>query len=121
MSKASTAIGPISNCRRRQQTLLEELAKLGKPIVLVTMSGSALAIPWAAEHIPAIVQAWYPGQAGGQALADVLFGDYNPGGTAAGDLLQAVRPICRPSTITPWPAAPTATSAATCSIPSAMG
>ena len=63
-----------------QQSLLEELAKLGKPIVLVCMSGSALAIPWAAEHIPAIVQAWYPGQAGGQAIADVLFGDTNPGG-----------------------------------------
>ena len=59
---------------------MEELAKLGKPIVLVSMSGSALAIPWAAEHIPAIVQAWYPGQAAGQAIADVLFGDTNPGG-----------------------------------------
>ncbi|MCB0129475.1 MAG: glycoside hydrolase family 3 C-terminal domain-containing protein [Caldilineaceae bacterium] len=63
-----------------QLTLLQELAKLGKPIVLVTMSGSALAIPWAAENIPAIVQAWYPGQAAGQAIADVLFGDTNPAG-----------------------------------------
>ncbi len=63
-----------------QMRLLQELAKLGKPIVLVSMSGSALAIPWAAEHIPAIVQAWYPGQAAGQAIADVLFGDTNPGG-----------------------------------------
>ncbi len=63
-----------------QMTLLQELYKLDKPIVLVSMSGSALAIPWAAENIPAIVQAWYPGQAGGQAIADVLFGDANPGG-----------------------------------------
>ena len=63
-----------------QLTLLQELAKLGKQIVLVTMSGSALAIPWAAENVPAIVQAWYPGQAAGQAIADVLFGDTNPAG-----------------------------------------
>lgn len=63
-----------------QQRLLEELHKLGKPIVLVLMSGGALAVPWAAAHIPAIVQAWYPGQAGGAALAGVLFGDVNPGG-----------------------------------------
>jgi beta-glucosidase len=46
----------------------------------VLLNGSALAVNWAAEHIPAIVEAWYPGQAGGDALADVLFGDYNPGG-----------------------------------------
>jgi beta-glucosidase len=63
-----------------QQTLLEELARLGKPIVLVSMSGSALAIPWADEHVSAIVQAWYPGQAAGPAIADVLFGDTNPAG-----------------------------------------
>ena len=48
--------------------------------MLVLLNGSALAIPWAAEQIPAIVEAWYPGQSGGDALADVLFGDYNPGG-----------------------------------------
>ncbi len=63
-----------------QVELLKRLYELGKPVVLVLLNGSALALPWAAEHIPAIVEAWYPGQAGGEALADVLFGDCNPGG-----------------------------------------
>jgi beta-glucosidase len=63
-----------------QEEFLKQLYALGKPLVLVLLNGSALAIPWAARHIPAIVVAWYPGQAGGQALADVLFGDHNPGG-----------------------------------------
>jgi beta-glucosidase len=65
---------------RPQQELLERIHALGKPVVLVLMNGSALAIDWAKDNIPAIVEAWYPGQAGGDALADVLFGDYNPGG-----------------------------------------
>jgi beta-glucosidase len=65
---------------RPQKELLRQLHTLGKPIVLVLLNGSALAINWAAAHIPAIVEAWYPGQAGGAALADVLFGDYNPAG-----------------------------------------
>ena len=63
-----------------QQKLAEEIAALGKPVVLVLMNGSALAVNWAREHVPAIVEAWYPGEAGGHAIADVLFGDYNPGG-----------------------------------------
>lgn len=63
-----------------QEDLLKQLAALGKPVVLVLLSGSALGVSWAAEHVPAILQGWYPGQAGGDALADVLFGDYNPGG-----------------------------------------
>jgi len=53
---------------------------LGRPTVLVLLSGSAVDVTWAKEHVPAIVQAWYPGQAAGTAIADVLFGDYNPGG-----------------------------------------
>ena len=63
-----------------QQRLLERVTALGKPTVLVLLNGSALAVNWAQAHVPAIVEAWYPGQAGGAALADVLFGDYNPAG-----------------------------------------
>ena len=68
------------NLPARQQALLEAVAATGKPVVLVLMSGSALAVNWADENVPAIVQAWYPGEEGGAALADVLFGDYNPAG-----------------------------------------
>jgi len=63
-----------------QESLLKQLHESGKPVVLVLTSGSALAVNWAKENIPAILQVWYPGQEGGTALADVLFGDYNPGG-----------------------------------------
>ena len=63
-----------------QEALLEAVVATGKPVVLVLLNGSALSVTWAAEHVPAIVEAWYPGQAAGTALADVLFGDYNPAG-----------------------------------------
>ncbi len=63
-----------------QQQLLEALAGTGTPIVLVLMSGRPLAVAWAAEHVPAIVQAWFLGDETGHALADVLFGDANPSG-----------------------------------------
>lgn len=63
-----------------QKSLLEKIAAIGKPTVLVLMSGSALSVNWAQAHVPAIVEAWYPGQAAGTAIADVLFGDYNPAG-----------------------------------------
>jgi beta-glucosidase len=65
---------------RPQEELLKRIHALGKPTVLVLLNGSALAVEWAADHVPAILEAWYPGQAGGEALADVLFGDYNPAG-----------------------------------------
>ncbi len=65
---------------RVQEALLQQVSALGKPVVLVLLNGSALAVNWAREHVPAIVELWYPGQAGGTALADVLFGDYNPAG-----------------------------------------
>ena len=63
-----------------QTDLIKEIKKLGKPTILVLLNGSALAFNWENENIPAILEAWYPGQAGGQAIADVIFGDYNPGG-----------------------------------------
>lgn len=63
-----------------QRDLLKELQATGKPVVLVLMTGSAIGLEWEAAHLPAIVNAWYGGQAGGQAAADVLFGDYNPAG-----------------------------------------
>ncbi len=63
-----------------QEDLLESLAALGKPVVLVLLNGSALSVNWASEHLPAIVEAWYGGEAAGDALADVLFGDFNPAG-----------------------------------------
>lgn len=65
---------------RVQEQLMERIVALGKPVVLVLMNGSAVAVNWARDHVPAIVEAWYPGQAGGDAIADVLFGDYNPAG-----------------------------------------
>jgi beta-glucosidase len=63
-----------------QEDLIKTIHSLGKPIILVLLNGSALAINWADQHIPAIIEAWYPGQSAGTAIADVLFGDYNPGG-----------------------------------------
>jgi len=63
-----------------QTELIKEIQKLGKPTVLVLLNGSALAFNWEAQNIPAIIEAWYPGQAGGAAIADVIFGDYNPSG-----------------------------------------
>jgi beta-glucosidase len=63
-----------------QTDFLKALKATGKPIVFVVMTGSAIAIPWEAENIPAIINGWYGGQAGGTAIADVLFGDYSPSG-----------------------------------------
>jgi beta-glucosidase len=63
-----------------QTELMKTLRSTGKPIVFVMMTGSAIAMPWEAGNIPAIVNAWYGGQSAGTAIADVLFGDYNPAG-----------------------------------------
>jgi beta-glucosidase len=63
-----------------QTNFLRALKLSGKPIVFVMMTGSAIAIPWEADHIPVIINAWYGGEAAGTAIADVLFGDYNPSG-----------------------------------------
>jgi len=63
-----------------QVQLLKKLNTLGKPIVMVLTNGSALSINWVNDNLPAIVEAWYPGGEGGNAVADVLFGNYNPAG-----------------------------------------
>ena len=63
-----------------QTELMKSLKSTGKPVVFIMMTGSAIAIPWENENIPAIMNAWYGGQAAGTAIADVLFGDYNPAG-----------------------------------------
>ena len=63
-----------------QEQMLEVVAATGKPVVLVLENGRPLDIRWASEHVPAILEAWYPGTEGGNAVADILFGDVNPGG-----------------------------------------
>ncbi len=68
------------NLPRPQQELLESLSAAGKPLIVVLTNGSALAVNWAQEHAAAILEAWYPGEEGGTAVADVLSGDFNPAG-----------------------------------------
>ncbi|HEY4334928.1 MAG TPA: glycoside hydrolase family 3 C-terminal domain-containing protein [Puia sp.] len=63
-----------------QTRFMKELAATGKPVIFVMMTGSALSVQWEDAHLPAIVNAWYGGQSAGEAVADVLFGDYNPAG-----------------------------------------
>ncbi len=71
---------PNLNLPGLQQHILEEIYASGKPVVLILLSGSALAVNWADEHVPAIIQGWYPGAQGGKAIADILFGEKNPEG-----------------------------------------
>jgi len=71
------------NLTGNQEALVRAIQATGTPVVLVLVNGRPLAIPWEAAHIPAIVEAWEPGERGGEAVADVLFGDYNPSGRLA--------------------------------------
>ncbi|MBD5459558.1 MAG: glycoside hydrolase family 3 protein [Lachnospiraceae bacterium] len=71
---------PNLNLPGHQQEVLEEVCRSGKPVVLVLLSGSALAVNWADEHVPAILQGWYPGAQGGRAIAEILFGERCPEG-----------------------------------------
>lgn len=64
----------------RQLQLLQAIQATGKPVVLVLINGRPLSVNWADKYVPAILEAWYPGSKGGIAIADILFGDYNPGG-----------------------------------------
>lgn len=63
-----------------QSRFIKKIHKLGKPIILVLMNGGPLSINWENKKIPAIIEAWYPGQSGGDAIIDIIFGDYNPSG-----------------------------------------
>lgn len=71
---------PNLNLPGLQEEVLKTIYASGKPVILVLLSGSALAVNWADEHIPAILQGWYPGAQGGRAIADIIFGEKNPEG-----------------------------------------
>jgi beta-glucosidase len=71
---------PNLNLPGEQQKLLEAVYATGTPVVLLLMGGSALAVNWAEEHVPAILDAWYPGAQGGRAIASALFGEFSPSG-----------------------------------------
>lgn len=86
----------------RQLKLLQAVQATGKPVVLVLINGRPLSINWADKFVPAILEAWYPGSKGGTAVADVLFGDYNPGGKLTVTFPKSVGQIpfnfpCKPS------------------------
>ena len=68
------------NLQGKQRDLIQAIERTGTPVVCVLLNGRPLSINWIDQHIPAIVEAWFPGEAGGRAVADVLFGDYNPAG-----------------------------------------
>lgn len=73
-----------------QEDLLKAVQETGTPVVLVLVNGGPVSVPWAEEHIPAILEAWYPGQEGGTAIAEALFGDYNPGGRLPVTVYQSI-------------------------------
>lgn len=84
-----------------QEELLKALHATGKPVVLVLTNGRPLAIEWAAENVPAILEAWLPGEEGGTAVADALFGDINPGGKLPVSLLRTSGQAPMPYNIRP--------------------
>lgn len=76
-----------------EEDLIKAVYATGKPVVLVLVGGSALAVNWEDKNLPAIVDAWYPGEEGGNAVADVLFGDYNPAGRLPITFYKSVKDI----------------------------
>ena len=75
-----------------QEDLLKALVATGKPVVVVLQNGSALAVNWAQKNADAILEAWYPGEEGGTAIAETLAGDNNPAGRLAADVLYVAEP-----------------------------
>ena len=67
---------------------MQQIAATGKPYVVVLMNGRPLTIPWLADNAPALLEAWYPGTEGGDAVADVLFGKVDPGGSKSSSKLE---------------------------------
>jgi beta-glucosidase len=89
------------NLPGRQEDLLKALHATGKPVVMVLITGNPMSINWSVDNLPAILLAWYPGAHGGTAIAEALFGDYNPGGKSPGTFPKTVGQIpmnfpCKP-------------------------
>src|SRR5208337_845100 len=74
----------------KQFKLLQAVVATGKPVVLIVFSGRPLALPWEAEHVPAILEAWFPGVQAGPALVRTLYGEFNPGGRLTASFPRSV-------------------------------
>jgi beta-glucosidase len=92
MSGESSSRSDIS-LPESQENLLKALVKTGKPVVLVLINGRPLTLPWENDHVPAILEAWAPGTEAGNAIADVLFGNYNPSGKITATFPRSVGQI----------------------------
>lgn len=76
-----------------QENLIKKVEATGKPVILVLLNGSALSVDWEKKDVPAILEAWYPGEGAGRAIADVIFGDYNPGGKLPVTFYKSVKQL----------------------------
>jgi beta-glucosidase len=95
---------------KSQERLLDSVYATGKPVVLVLLDGRAATINYAQKYVPAIIHAWFPGEFGGKAIAQVLFGDYNPGGKLAVTFPKSVGQIPYAFPFKPGSEAPSNTS-----------
>lgn len=84
-----------------QEELLEAVAAVGKPVILVLSAGSAIDLSWAEEHVDAIIDSWYPGARGGKAVAEAIFGEYSPSGKLPVTFIRAPK-ISRSLRIIQW-------------------
>lgn len=92
MTGESSSMSNIS-LQKSQEDLLKALVKTGKPVVLVLMNGRPMTLPWEDQHVPAILDTWFGGTEAGNAVADVLFGDYNPSGKITASFPRTVGQI----------------------------